>query len=292
MTVNSYFNHNDKDNIDSRIYEDLIIESIQMYGLNVYYLPRDIIEEDKIFNEEILSKFGEAYEVEVYPTTVDGFGGTDLLAKFGLQIKDEVTLVIAKRRFDAVLGSLDTPIARPREGDLIFYPPNGALFEIRFVEDEVPFYQLNNLPVYELQCELFTYENQDFDTGLDDIDQIEGEYAVVHEIKVSHNGTPFEIREDITISDNTGDDILGEVIKTKDYNGHWIFEITHISYPAGKVKPIIPGMTITGNISGATAIITEMIDIKDDKNYGDNEYYYDDLDDIVDFNEDNPFGGM
>ena len=167
MPTNTYFGF---DNFgEQRLIEDLTIEALKIYGQDVYYLPRSIVEEDKIMNEEVESQFNDSYMIEMYLANVDGFDGNGtLLQKFGLEIRDEVTLIVARRRWEQLVGFFNNNIdqERPYEGDLIYIPYSKTLFEVRFVEHEKPFYQLNDLPVYELQCEMFEYESQDFDTGI------------------------------------------------------------------------------------------------------------------------------
>ena len=194
MPINPHFNHSNPCNVDAILYEDLIIESIQIKGFDVYYIPRSIIEEDTILNEEIESKFTSAYSIEVYLTDQDGFGDGDLLSKFGLQVKDQATFQFAKRRWTELIQSNINDIVqdRPYEGDLLYDPISKKLFEIRYVEDEVPFYQLANLPVYEIQCELFVYEGQDIDTGVEEIDNIGTDYNSEESDEEFGDNDPFE----------------------------------------------------------------------------------------------------
>ena len=170
------------------LYENLVIESMQIYGQDVYYLPRTLVDEDKIFGEDILSRFKSAYKVEMYIENTDGFDGEgDLFTKFGVEIRDQATFIIARKRWTQMVSRYDNEIqgGRPREGDIIFLPLTNKMFEITHVEHEVPFYQLSKLNTYKLQAELFEYSGEDFDTDVDNIDQVEVEYGYNYELKIN-----------------------------------------------------------------------------------------------------------
>lgn len=168
MATNFYVDEY-RNRTEQTLIEDLTIEAIKMYGIDIIYLPRETIERDDIFGEDIQTKFEANHMVEVYLETVDGFeGGQDVLQKFGLQIVDQATLVIAKRRFQETIHGQ----VRPNEGDLIYYPISNSLFEINHVEHESPFYQLGKLHTYKLTVELFTHSHEEFDTGFNEIDRI------------------------------------------------------------------------------------------------------------------------
>lgn len=166
------------------LYEDLVIESLKFYGQDVYYLPREIVNKDKVFLDDIPSRFSDAYKVEMYIENTDGFGGEgDLFSKFGVELRDQATFIVARRRWKKLIGDkLDTYNFRPREGDIIYLPLSQSMFEIFKVETETPFYQLSQLPTFKLQCELFEYNDEDFDTGIDDIDSIEVEGAYQYKL--------------------------------------------------------------------------------------------------------------
>ena len=141
-----------------------------MYGQDVAYIPRISVEEDPIFGEDPLQKFTKFFMIEAYMNSVDGFEGDgDFISRFGLEIRDSVVFSIAVRRFDEEV----TTNTRPLEGDLIYYPLSGGLFEIKFVEHENPFYQIGKLHTYRLSCELFRYSGEEIDIGLSDVDVIE-----------------------------------------------------------------------------------------------------------------------
>ena len=173
MATNPHFQHFDATN-EQYLVQDLIIESIKIYGHDVYYMPRTLVNEDTLYSEDTISAFNDAYVVEMYIKNVDGFEGEgDFMSRFGLEIRDQITFSVAQRTFKNLL--LDSTYDRPKEGDIIYFPLTKKVFEIRFVEHESVFYQTGALQTYDLVCELFQYEDQAIDTGIDDIDKIERE---------------------------------------------------------------------------------------------------------------------
>lgn len=179
-TTNFYFNtlgHYGEQNL----IEDLIVESIKIYGIDCYYMPRTIVNEDNLFGEDTLSKFEDAYPLEMYIKSVNGFEGDGtFLSKFGLEIRDEMVLSVAQRRFGEEISYDNTTkeAGRPVEGDLIFFPLNNKIYEVKFVEHEVVFYQMGKLQTYDLTCELFEYSSERIDTGIQVIDAIEDKYSI------------------------------------------------------------------------------------------------------------------
>ena len=164
---------------EQRLVQDLVNEQLRMYGIEVYYLPREIKNRKEVFQEVQSSEFDDNFLIEAYVNTYEGYtGGGDVLTKFGMQLKDELVVTISKERWEdyiapflAMGDAYETELAhRPREGDLIYFPLGGRFFEVKFVEHESPFYQLQKNYVYELQCELFEYENEVIDTGIEAID--------------------------------------------------------------------------------------------------------------------------
>src|SRR6056300_282912 len=178
MPVNHYFQGGNGIGSDSekRLHEDLIIEGLKIYGQDVFYLPRTLVNQDLILGEDVLSKFDDSYLVEMYVETTEGFQGEqELISKFGLEIRDDTTFVIAKRRWQDQVDSNATLIkeGRPNEGDLIYVPLFNSFFEIQFVEDQEPFFQIGNLPVYKLRATKFEYSSEKIDTGIPAIDDLE-----------------------------------------------------------------------------------------------------------------------
>ncbi len=166
MSTNFYFN-NFQNSQEQNLIEDLVIESIKIYGHEVWYCPRTIDNEEKIFKEDELASFNNAYSIEMYIKNVEGFEGEgDFLSKFGLQIRDRITFTVARRTFaDEVTGG-----TRPKEGDMIFFPLTSKGYVVRFVEHEAIFYQMGSLQTFDIVCELFEFNQETFNTGVDIID--------------------------------------------------------------------------------------------------------------------------
>ena len=167
---------------EQRLIQNLINEQLQIYGVEVTYIPRKFVNRQSIIEEVQSSKFDDNFLLEAYVNTYEGYSGAgDVMTKFGVSLRDEVTLTISKERFEDFISPFLDPddyelSTRPREGDLIFFPLGSRLFEVKFVEHEKPFYQLGKNYVYELQCELFEYEDEIIDTSIDEIDtQIQDE---------------------------------------------------------------------------------------------------------------------
>jgi len=173
--LNPFFQQGSK--TEQSLIQDLINEQLRMYGVEIYYLPRQYITEKTIIKEVIESKFENAYPIEAYVDTYDGYNGLGtLMSKFGIQEMDDITLTISKERFENYITPLIKNIpniklsSRPKEGDLIYFPLGDRLFEIKYVEHEKPFYQLQKNYVYQLTCELFRYEDEIINTDVDEID--------------------------------------------------------------------------------------------------------------------------
>ena len=183
MAVNHYFQSGNGigDTNEKRLYEDLIIEGLKIYGFDCYYLPRTLVNRDLVLGEDSLSRFDDSYLVEMYFETTEGFsGGQEIISKFGLEIREDTTFVIAKRRWQNQVDNAATLIVdgRPNEGDIIYMPLMNSFFEIQFVEDQEPFFQLGQLPVYKLRCTRWEYSSEKLDTGVDAIDSAEAKFSL------------------------------------------------------------------------------------------------------------------
>jgi len=190
--------------------QDLINEQLKIYGIDVYYLPRKALSTDSILNEINTSKFDDSFLIEAYLDNYEGYSpGSDIMTKFGLRLKNEINLIISKERFEEFISPFliaiqeglereilvsENPnydlnsIARPMEGDLIYFPLGERLFEIKRVEFEKPFYQLGKNYVYELQCELYEYENEEIDTGIEGIDSVTKEEGYITTLRLINSG--------------------------------------------------------------------------------------------------------
>ena len=173
MPTNVYFDTGTKS--EQRLYEDLIIEQLKIYGQDVFYLPRKIANKDTIFGEDPASSFDDSYIIEMYVDNVDGYmGEQEIIKKFGLELRDDIRFTLSKLRWEQLIKKNSDLVAeRPQEGDLVYFPTTKAFFEIQFVEHEQPFYQQSALPVYKLSCTRFEYSSERIDTGVAEIDKVE-----------------------------------------------------------------------------------------------------------------------
>lgn len=297
MPTNVYFSS--KHRPEQNLYEDLVIESLKMYGQDVMYLPRQLVTRDDILNEDY-SKFTDAYTIEMYIETSDAFGGEgDLLGKFGLEIRDQATFVVSRRRWEQLVGIWNNSInsVRPTEGDLIYLPMSNSLFEVRFVEHEQPFYQLQNLPVYKLQCELYEYGGEEIETGIDEIDAIEQMGSLNYRsLTVNTPGTDFIVGERVT--QDTGLTVGGESVYIEaEVAGYTrssptsILTIIDERGTDGEDRKFFNSATYTvdGDTSGASAVISAVSNVQYDTQ-ADNDDFEIAGDSIIDFTEINPFG--
>ena len=216
MATNVHFNHAVK--TEQNLIEDLIVESLRMYGHNCFYLPRKVINEDTILGDAADSAFEDAYEIEMYLESNEGFEGEgELYSKFGIETRDTAEFVISKRSWERFV-SLDTNLAtglRPNEGDLIYFPLSKSLFEIKFVEHENNFYKLGKLYTFKMSCDLFEYSGEDFDTNIEALDtDIELAQSVGIELTLADTPTlrDFVVGETVSqLVSDTGVIITGTV---------------------------------------------------------------------------------
>lgn len=172
MATNFYFN-NFQNSQEQLLLENLVIESIKIYGHDVLYLPRNINNKDALYTADDQSSYTLALPIEMYIKSVDGFQGDgNFMSKFGLEIRDQVVFSVSQRIFSEEVGQ-STTFTRPREGDLIWFPLNQKCFQIKYVNKFEMFYQLGALTTWEMTCELFEYSNEDIDTGIYEIDQLQ-----------------------------------------------------------------------------------------------------------------------
>lgn len=203
MATSVFFN-NFGSSQEQNLIEDLVIESIRIYGHDCFYLPRSLINKDNIYGEDSISEYNEQFMVEMYIKNVMGFKGEgDFLSKFNLQVRDQMTFTIAKRVFFDEIGNV-RGFDRPREGDLIYFPLNKKVFVVKFVEHEAVFYQLGALQTYDLECELWEYSNEIMNTGLAEIDLLQKKY--------SFDMSQFAIltQDSFVITDEDGYDLVQE----------------------------------------------------------------------------------
>ncbi|AON98252.1 neck protein [Synechococcus phage S-RIM2] len=234
--------------------ENLIVESIELYGQDIYYLPRTYVNRDTILNEVESSSFTQALSVRAYVNNVEGWEGQgELLSKFGVRIEDKTTFVFSRKKFTEKVddNAVLNVEGRPNEGDLIWFPTTKHLFEISFVEAERPFYQLGKGYVWECQCELFEYSDEELDTGVAAIDAIETTFANAIKLVMDAGGTG-----DFTV----GEEIVGDLYRataTVTITGDAVSAITVTDGGEHYKSALPPTVTITGGGgSGATATAT------------------------------------
>ena len=268
--------------------ENLIVESIEIYGQDIYYLPRTYVNRDTILGEVENSRFTQALQVRAYVNNVEGWEGQgELLSKFGVRIEDKTTFVFSREKFTSAVddNAVLNVEGRPNEGDLIWFPATKHLFEIQFVEAERPFYQLGKGFVWECQCELFQYADEALDTGVAEIDGIEAAFANAITVNFAAGGTgTFTVGE--VVAGGTSN-VTAEVKawnatdrQLQVYNRSGIFTIPE---------------TVTGQTSGAawtSASYNTLNNVNTADSIDANFGFETADDDIIDFTEGNPFGSV
>ena len=275
MPTNVYFDTGTKS--EQHLYEDLMIEQLKIYGQDVFYIPRTLVKEDELFGEDTLSKFDDAYQIEMYFENVEGYEGEkEIMSKFGLQMNEDVTFVVARRRFEQLVSHDSNLIVktRPNEGDLVYFPKVKKIFEISFVDHDDPFYQVHNVPAFKLKCKTFEYSGEDLDTGITEIDAIETDNSLdqlVYQITMEQSSSTT-YNEGLELEDGTGnieqegstDNLIGE----NETGGDQI-------------------VLETGDYIIQEAYVTDTIDENAMNNFFETQD-----DNIIDFTESNPFGDI
>jgi len=284
---NTYFSHGT--HAEKRLYEDLIIEQLKVFGNDVYYMPRENISQDDILGNTT-DKFTDAYSIEMYVEDVNGFAGQgDLIGKFGLEIRDELTFVVSRRQFEILVDNPSNTlnINRPKEGDIIWMPLFKKFWQVDFVEDEDPMYQINDLPIFKLKCSAWEYSSESVETGVLEID--EKLDAITQDV----------LENQITLESGTtssgsllSENITGEIRALLSEAGDTIVDETDsdniiLEDDPNYLEYIILEDAVTENMAS-------------DTKYGDNKSFdaaagLDDFDsdnDIFDFSERNPFGDV
>ena len=282
---------------EQNLYEDIIIESMKIYGQDVYYLPRTIVNEDSILGEAIASSFGSSYKIEMYLENTDGFDGEgDLFTKFGVEIRDEATFIVARKRWSQTVASSNNNITvlRPKEGDLIWLTLSNKLFEIMHVEHESPFYQLSNLPTYKMRCQLFEYSGEDIDTGVDGINKIQSDFGYRAYLTMDSDGSEggFTVGENITQTFTNGTILTGEVAHWSDSDN--ILQLVNFGADDGAFHLPVVGRQVIGatslNITTTTAVSEELTASNNEQNT--TFETTNDVMSFLDFSETNPFGDV
>lgn len=216
MAVNPYFNKYNN-YAEQQLAEDLMIESIQMKGIDINYIPRRLQAFDEMLGEDQLSTYTNYYPIEVYVENVDGFGGDgQFLSKFNLEIRDQITFTISIKRFMQDIGTPES-FVRPREGDIIHFPLSDGVFVIKYVETRPIFYMMGELQVYDMICEQFEYSDERFSTGIEVIDNIQKDFS--HDV-IANPNLNLDDEPDDYLSDNE----LFRSANTGEYDNSWVFD--------------------------------------------------------------------
>lgn len=291
--VNTYFGHGSRN--EQNLLEELLNESIRMYGKDFIYIPRKLVGKDEILGEDRLSSFDGAFPFTAYFENIDSFGGNGFfLSKFGLFAEQSASIVIAKRHWENVVGQYRvTIINRPTEGDLVYFPLTKGLFEIKFVEYQSPFYQLDKMYTYKLQIELFQYASEQLHTGIPEVDVFESlkthsidpdesAYGFIKSITITDPGSGYLVPPTVVIRSPTGYGAEAEAIIE---NGE-VFSIIvtngGINYKSDTI------VTLSGeSTTQATAIVELEVNIDNVQNYGDNNQF---KESFMNLDPNNPFG--
>ena len=291
---------------EQNLYEDIIIESMKIYGQDVYYLPRTIVNENTILGEDVASSFTSSYKIEMYLENTEGFEGEgDLFTKFGVEIRDEATFIVARKRWSQTVASSSNAITvlRPKEGDLIWLTLSNKLFEILHVEHESPFYQLSNLPTYKMRCQLFEYSGEDLDTGIADVNSIQSDFGYRVSLTMDSDGIPrvasdgttvsgFIIGENITQTFTSGTILTGEVAAWSDSDN--ILHLVNFGADDGAFHLPVVGRQVVGATSNNTTTVTAVSEeLKQNENEQNSVFETtNDVMSFLDFSETNPFGDV
>lgn len=228
MTTNFYFN-NFQNSQEQILIENLVMESIKMYGHDIFYCPRTLVAKDDIYGEDTLSEYNNNYEIDMYIKSYDSYEGDGtFLSKFNLEIRDQMTLTVSVRNFNDEIGQYAS-LDRPQEGDLVYLPMVSRIMVIKYVNKTPIFYQMGNIQMYDLVCEIFEYSSEKLNTGIEAIDTIEQKNSIVMEtyglltndgfvitdndgFEIIQSNYNFETQAGDTYEDNTEFQLEGEVI--------------------------------------------------------------------------------
>ena len=289
MTTNLYF-QNVTSHAEQELINELTSEVIQIHGMDVFYIQRILVKEDLVLGEDVLNKFSTTYEIEMYLKSTEGFGGEgDLVSKFGLDVRDEIIFTVHKDRFN-----LATDMDKPLEGDLIFLPINKGLFEIKFVEHEQPFYQAGKNYSFDITCELFQYSEEQMQTGIVDVDQIEKDESYAIDLVMSAGGSGlYTVNEEVYQGPSLANSTFKGIVVS--------WNATTRTLRLNDISGSIAAVATYGDTSSAVWSLSSTTDstgkadldqvLPTDPN-ADNLEFEIEADSILDFSESNPFGDV
>lgn len=299
MSRNVYFGQGSKN--EQYLLEDIIVESISIWGQDMYYIPRSLVAKDEILGEDRLSKFKTAYPIEVYLEEVDGFSGQQaFVQKFGLMMEQSATLTVSRRRWEQLVGRYgQTQLPnRPNEGDLLYFPLTGGLFEIKFVQHQDPFYQLGKLYVYKLNVELFQYASERIDTGINEIDAFESlksfdttqtSGSKVYKVDITNPGSGFTNTPQVVFTSNTGWGAQANAVLGTGSNAGKIVAINVTAGGGGYLTA--PTVSFVGDGINAAAIAQIEQNVEVPHSFGDNNKFLEEKEGVL-FDTNNPFGDV
>ena len=285
MATNPYFpTYYAGDAGEQTLYQDLVDEQIKMFGTDIYYLPRTILK-DNTLDDIVFNKYQDEFQVEMLLQNVEGFGdGAEFVSQFGVRITDEVVFRVSSRRWDEAVAANNPTLTvtnRPNEGDLLYFPLTKDLYEIKFVQQEIPFYQFGKLQFYTMTCELYQYGSDDISTGVAEIDQLETIFSSAIALTMGVGGTG-----DFTVGEKVTGATSGSEAEVKSSDNS-----TRIIQVINRTGTFATGESLTGDSSSAVWVVSTFDTLQDtNSEYDDNRAIEDAADNIIDWSEGNPFG--
>tara|TARA_B000000557_G_scaffold118322_1_gene95982 strand:- start:5235 stop:6119 length:885 start_codon:yes stop_codon:yes gene_type:complete len=285
MATNPYFpTYYAGDAGEQTLYQDLVDEQIKMFGTDIYYLPRTILK-DNTLDDIVYNKYQDEFQVEMLLQNVEGFGdGAEFVSQFGVRITDEVVFRVSSRRWDEAVAANNPTLTvtnRPNEGDLLYFPLTKDLYEIKFVQQEIPFYQFGKLQFYTMTCELYQYGSDDISTGVAEIDQLETIFSSAIALTMGVGGTG-----DFTVGEKVTGATSGSEAEVKSWDNS-----TRIIQVINRTGTFATGESLTGDSSSAVWVVSTFDTLQDtNSEYDDNRAIEDAADNIIDWSEGNPFG--
>lgn len=290
MATNPYFESSfTARDYDQQLTRELIIEAIQIHGRDYYYLPRTLQNFDKFFGEDASSAFRDVGTVEMYLENVQGWEGeSSFLGKFGMEIRDEATLVVSRQRWAETVGQ-QFGLSYPREGDIVVFPfevdERVRAFEITWVDDEPTFYQLGKIDMYRIKCTLYEYSGEEFDTGVENIDSY-NQYQYAQRLQLKEDGVGSYQLGEIVKQGNNWEALVLDVDSEN-------FELTVSANKSPDAEAYNPDvyLPIIGQSSNAVWYLDVVENDAEHAPISDNEVIQNEMENILSFDEHNPFSG-
>jgi hypothetical protein len=269
---------------EQNLYQDLVDEQIKLFGTDIYYIPR-IVLQDSTLDEVRYSKFEEQFQVEMLLQNVNGFGdNSEFISKFGLRITDEVIFRVSTRRWEESVRDFNPNLvvtSRPNEGDLLYFPLTKDIYEIKYVGKEEPYYQFGKIQFYAITAEIYEVGQDDFDTGVADIDKIE---------EIFSNSISLNLDEGGSLNFQTGETVTGSSSSSTAEVKSWD-TTSRVLQVYNRNGTFVEGESLTGSESGASWTIGTFDTLNNvSSSYDQNRQIENEADDIIDWTEGNPFG--